>query len=203
MEERGQLTRLILWKPYMFNWRTKLENCEPLYKRVQARAESTHVVMFEVGAEDSAAELGDVRYDEAGAQFGPANKLGRLCVADHPTRRAFICDLAQDKRAYWYNLVTKLLVVIGLPITGICCTFGFMGSSSLLLPPSMGLPLMGFPYAMSMSSYTEPPGVWTSISLVSYMFSSSMVFAVKLLFLGMDFPSEDEDRLLVIGGLRV
>jgi len=30
---RGR-TRLILWKPYMFSWRTKLENCDDLVSNV-------------------------------------------------------------------------------------------------------------------------------------------------------------------------
>lgn len=73
-----KLTRLILWKPYMFSWRTKLENWQKHhllpFEREQIVGDTTYVVVFEVRTQNRAAELADVRYNEATAK----NKLERM-----------------------------------------------------------------------------------------------------------------------------
>lgn len=70
----------------MLSCRTKLENCEALDQRVAVHAEYTYIIVFEVRAENGSTELCDVRDDEAGTEFSPADELGRLGVGDHPWR---------------------------------------------------------------------------------------------------------------------
>ena len=79
------LTRLILWKPYMFSCRTKLENCADAEMTVRSGAqreetETLHVVVLEVGAEDGAAELADVGHHKAGRADG--RSVGTRCGED-------------------------------------------------------------------------------------------------------------------------
>ena len=76
-------TRLILWKPYMFSCRTKLENCADAEMTVRSGAqreetETLHVVVLEVGAEYGSAELAHIGHDKADAQksrFGIDSRL--------------------------------------------------------------------------------------------------------------------------------
>lgn len=74
--------------------------------------------MFEIREQNRSTELGDVPYNEADAQFSPADELGRPWIADHSLLRVFISGIVKDFRAYWYSLVAKLLVVIDFLIGG-------------------------------------------------------------------------------------
>jgi hypothetical protein len=77
------LTLLILWNPYMFSWRTKLENWRVRLVGEYMEVEVTYVVVFKVGTKDAATELSHIRHYKGGAEFCPYNELRSLGICDH------------------------------------------------------------------------------------------------------------------------
>jgi hypothetical protein len=68
------LTRLILWKPYMLSWRTKLENYASRVRcgtAFEEKRDATHVIVLKVTAQYTSTELPDIRDDEGCPEIRP------------------------------------------------------------------------------------------------------------------------------------